>query len=203
MWDPGCHWGHATSGDLLRWEEQEVAIAPGDGDEGCWSGSVVLPPGRDPVLFYTSVCAPDLGVGTVRTARPRAGTWAGWTKQGQVAGPPNGVPVEMFRDPHVFADGDGWRMLVGAGLTGGRAAVLGFTSPDLEAWTYDGVVAERSVDEHDPMWTGSCWECPQLFTLGDRHVLLVSVWHAHELQHVAYAVGDFVDGRFTGGPGGG
>ena len=55
VWDPGCAWGHATSTDLLHWAEQPVALSPGDGDQGCWSGSVALPePGR-PVVFYTSV----------------------------------------------------------------------------------------------------------------------------------------------------
>ncbi len=40
-WAHTCHWGHATSPDLLHWTERPVALAPGDGDAGCWSGSIV------------------------------------------------------------------------------------------------------------------------------------------------------------------
>src|SRR3954471_487360 len=69
-WAPDCHWGHATSPDLLRWTEQPVALRPGDGDDGCWSGSVVAPGDGDAALFYTSVRAPNLELGRVRRARP-------------------------------------------------------------------------------------------------------------------------------------
>jgi beta-fructofuranosidase len=197
VWDPGCAWGHATSTDLLHWAEQPVALSPGDGDQGCWSGSVALPePGR-PVVFYTSVGPPDLGLGTVRTARPAAGLgWTGWSKGDVVVRLPADVPAEVFRDPYVFRDGDRWRMLVGAGLVDGTAAVLGYASDDLERWSYEGVVASRPTASTDPVWTGSAWECPQLFPLGDRWVLLVSVWDGVP-QHVAYAVGTWADGRFT------
>ena len=50
-----------------------------------------------------------------------------------------------------------------------------------------------------PYDAGSVWECPQLFPLGDRHVLLVSVWD--ELPpHTQYAlaiVGDYDGERFV------
>lgn len=59
MWDLACRWGHATSPDLVTWTERPVALAPGDGDGGCWSGSVVDPGDGTPAwLFYTSVNLP-------------------------------------------------------------------------------------------------------------------------------------------------
>ena len=36
-WAPQCHWGHCTSPTLTGWQEQDVALAPGDGDDGVWS----------------------------------------------------------------------------------------------------------------------------------------------------------------------
>ena len=32
------HWGHAKGPDLLSLEELPIAIAPGDGDGGVWTG---------------------------------------------------------------------------------------------------------------------------------------------------------------------
>ena len=38
------------------------------------------------------------------------------------------------------------------------------------------------------------WECPNFFPLGDKHVLIVSVWPKHSVH---YFVGTFVNERFT------
>jgi beta-fructofuranosidase len=197
-WAHSCHWGHATSPDLLHWTERPVALAPGDGDAGCWSGSVVRSD-DETVLFYTSVDAPpDLAVGRVRTARPTGPDLDVWVKDPQVAVEhPAGVAVRTFRDPFVFAEEGRWWMLVGAGLADGTATALVWSSDDLTGWNYSGTLAERHRDDSDPLWTGAMWECPQLLRIGDRHVLVVSVWEADALHYVAGAVGRFADGRFT------
>src|SRR3954452_7662093 len=55
-WEPGISWGHATSADLLTWEQHPPVLLPGDGDTGCWSGSVcVTPPETAAAMYYTSV----------------------------------------------------------------------------------------------------------------------------------------------------
>jgi beta-fructofuranosidase len=196
-WAPACSWGHATSTDLLHWTEGEVALAPGDGDGGCWSGSVVTADDGETVLFYTSVAPPDLHVGRVRTARPLRADLAAWRKDPGVAvALPPGVAARTFRDPFVFADGERWWMLVGAGLADGTATALAYVSDDLSTWEYRGRLAERHRDETEPVWTGAMWECPQLVRIGDRHVLVVSVWDADTLHHVSCAVGRFAGGRF-------
>ena len=197
VWAPQQRWGHAVSDDLLHWTELAVAVEPGDGDDGIWSGSVVAPDDGDAALFYTSVRLTDLQLGSARVARPTDDSWNEWVKKGVVAVPPPGLDVVAFRDPFVLHDGTTWRMLMGAGLADGTALALTYTSADLESWTYDGVLAERSGAETDPVWTGSVWECPQLFRLDERWVLVVSVWEGHATHFEAYAVGDLVDGRFT------
>lgn len=196
VWGPEQRWGHATSADALHWTEEPVALAPGDGDGGVWSGSVVQPPGGAARLFYTSVDVADPQVGRVRVALAQDESWRAWRKGPVVAELPPGVEAVAFRDPYVFRDGDAWRMLLGAGLADGTAVALTYRSADLASWRFDGELASRHRGEADPVWTGSVWECPQLFPLGDRWVLAVSVWEPEVPHYEAYAVGDYRDGRF-------
>jgi beta-fructofuranosidase len=192
-WRAGCHWGHASSDDLVTWDEHPPALSPGDGDGGCWSGCIVA---EADLLLYTSVNAPDLSVGRVRVARPVDRTWQRWAKGSFVADLPDGVAAGAFRDPFVWWDDDRWRMLVGAALPGGTAAALTFTSTDLVTWSYDGVFAQRHTDDRDGAWSGSLWECPQLVSVDGADYLIVSVWDDEVLHYVAAARGNSRDGRF-------
>ncbi|BCW68896.1 glycosyl hydrolase family 32 (plasmid) [Arthrobacter sp. NicSoilB4] len=195
-WASNCHWGHATSPDMIAWTEQGIAVAPGEGDDGVWSGSIVTDPDGAATMFYTSVTEPDLGIGTVRTATPDSDSWDTWTKGSKLMTAP-GPGVVAYRDPFVFRDGGQWRMFVGAGLEGGTAAAVSYSSPDLSQWTLDGIAAQRSGMETEPVWTGTMWECPQLFELDGSHVLVTSIWEDDVLHYVAYGVGSYADGQFT------
>jgi beta-fructofuranosidase len=87
-------------------------------------------------------------------------------------------------------------MITAAGFADGSGGALQYRSSDLTSWTYDGVLCSRPSSRHDGVWTGSLWECPQLFPVGDAWVLLVSVWDADELYYVAAAVGSYDGARF-------
>ncbi|MDQ0679817.1 beta-fructofuranosidase [Arthrobacter pascens] len=194
-WASNCHWGHATSPDMIAWTEQSVAVAPGEGDDGIWSGSIATGPDGGATMFYTSVTEPDIGIGTVRTATPDDASWNSWTKGAKLMTAPD-AGVLAYRDPFVFRDGGQWRMFVGAGLEGGTAAAVSYSSPDLSQWTLDGIAAQRSGTEMDPVWTGTMWECPQLIEIDGSHVLVTSIWEDDVLHYVAYGVGSYSDGQF-------
>lgn len=196
-WGPDQRWGHATSSDLLHWTEGEVALEPGDGDGGIWSGSIAVPEVGPAALFYTAVDLDDFQVGRARLARPLDDSWTRWIKKDVVAELPPGVDVVAYRDPYVFHDGATWRMLMGAGLTDGTATALTYQSDDLETWTYAGLLATRHRSETEPLWMGAVWECPQVFRLGGKWVLTVSVWEPVVPHYEAYAIGDLVEGRFV------
>ena len=196
-WGPEQHWGHAVSDDLVRWTEHNVVLSPDGSDGGIWSGSVVRTQSGDARMFYTAVRLDDPQIGTVRAARPLDASWDTWHKGATVAVPPDGLQLLAFRDPYVLHDGGAWRMIVGGGTSEGTALALSWTSPDLDTWTYDGVLASRPTSDVDPVWTGTVWECPQLFRLGGAWVLVVSVWAEHQTRYEAYAVGDLVHGKFT------
>jgi beta-fructofuranosidase len=197
-WGPNCHWGHARSDDLVHWEEQDLVLTPQQFEVGCWSGSVVDDV-EPPVIFYTRVAGDDWDIGQVAIATyDRAtGSWRTSAEDVVVPGPPPELDLLAFRDPNVFRWHDEWRMLLGASLPGGTAAVLQYSSADLRHWTYDGVLVSRRGDPRDEVPTGALWECPQLFPLfplADRWVLVVSVWDQGVLLHVAAAVGSY-DGK--------
>ncbi|WP_148239454.1 glycoside hydrolase family 32 protein [Ruania zhangjianzhongii] len=196
-WAPEQHWGHATSTDLLHWTEQPVVLSPGEGDDGVWSGSLVVSDG-EPIIFYTSVSTDDVQIGTVRTARPTSPDWSTWVKGPEVACLPGEVDALTYRDPQVFHDGTEWVMLMGAGLRDGTAVALAHRSADLHNWGPAAPIASRHRDEFDPVWLGAVWECPQLLQVDGRWVLTVSVWEPEVPYYEAYLIGDLVGGRFVG-----
>lgn len=196
-WAPNCHWGHATGPDLFSLQAQPIAIAPGDGDDGIWTGCVVEDDDGDAVAFYTAVSVPEFGIGRIRSARPDDRDWTSWTKGPVVVEAPAGLDLMAFRDPYVRRDGNLWRMYVGAAFTDGRAAALTYSSPDLRSWRYDGIAASRSNKDREPVWTGSLWECPQLVDFDDRTALITSVWDADELYYSAAALGELSGPTFT------
>jgi beta-fructofuranosidase len=179
-------WGHATSTDLLTWEHHPVALAPDpDGPDsfGCWSGCVLVDDATGvATIHYTGVVLRDgVRVASIRRATSTDGLMT-WVKDPApvIDGAPAGVVADLFRDPHVTRDADGWLMLVGAGLATGSGGVLGWRSDDGVTWlpigpvlTVEDVVAAlpSSASEVD----SPCWECPQLVRMGDRDVLIVSI----------------------------
>ncbi len=194
-WSPHCRWGHVVSDDLLHFETLPVALSPGDGDDGVWTGSIAHDE-TGSTIFYTSVQTPAFNIGTIRSARPADPEWRQWVKGPVVVEAPPDLDLVAYRDPFVFRDGAVWRMFVGGALAEGAAAILSYSSTDLHSWSYDGIAAQRSAALTEPAWTGSLWECPQIFEIDGRHVLVTSVWHNDLLHSAAYGVGHYADGHF-------
>ncbi len=197
-WEPGIHWGHCVSADLVTWREVDVALAPTQGEVGCWSGSVAVAP-DGPRLFYTRPTPGDWGRGAVVEARATTGMDA-WqrTPDGPVIdGPPTDQDFIEFRDPHVRRTEAGWSMLLGAGIRHVGGCVLQYRSTDLQTWTYDGVLAVRPEPGSVPMATGTIWECPQLIEVDGQWVLLVSAENWEDVSEVLYAIGDYDGRQFT------
>lgn len=195
VWAPHCHWGHASGPDLLSLQERPVALAPGEGDDGIWTGCIV-DDGGETRAFYTAVSTPEFGIGRVRVARPRDGSWETWTKGSVVVEAPEELDLIAYRDPFIRREGARWRMFVGAAGRDGTAMALTYVSNDLDAWAYDGVALERHTSESEPVWMGALWECPQVIEVGDDAVMLSSVWDADQLHYAGYATGSFEEGRF-------
>ncbi|MEM4781974.1 MAG: GH32 C-terminal domain-containing protein [Halalkalicoccus sp.] len=186
------HWGHAVSDDLVRWEDEPVALTPspeGPDRDGCWSGCAIEDDGRA-TIFYTGgrgmrqpPCRADAVDSDLRE----------WEKDPrnpvieQV--PENVVGSEHweaeFRDHCIwFADGL-WHHLIGSGLEDVGGAVFYYTSEDLHEWTYVGPLLVGDGE------TGGMWECPELLELGERDLL-----HVSNYEDVLYFLGEFQGSEF-------
>lgn len=175
------HWGHAVSEDLLTWEYLPVALAPDapyDDLDGCFSGSAVeLPDGRH-LLLYTGVAAgevqPDGTVSPRQVQCVALGDGQDYVKYegNPVIGSdqlPEGSSTEHFRDPKVWQEQDGsYRCVVASMAPDGNGQILQFRSDDCLSWEPMGVVAAN-----DGRY-GTMWECPDLFSLDGKDVLLTS-----------------------------
>lgn len=189
------HWGHAESKDLVRWKHLPIALIPSpDGADagGCFSGCAVDHNGT-PTLIYTGVY-PETQCLAVSTSDDLVH----WRKRKQpvIASAPQGMQLEGFRDPCIWQEAGEWRMILGSGLTDVGGAVLIYRSKNLTDWRFMGILFQGDSHSFDPLWTGTMWECPSLFPLGDKWVLIVSV-HSHEgAVYSIYYIGQYVVDRF-------
>lgn len=160
-------WGHATSTDLIAWEEQPLAI-PCDDHEEIFSGSVVLDElnstgfsdGQTPplVAIYTS----HYKSGALQGLQAQSLAWSPdggytWTKYHE--NPVLNRNSTDFRDPKVFRyDGSAGSYWVMAAVEALDHKVVLYRSDDLKNWEY--------LSHFGPAnGTGGIWECPDLFPL--------------------------------------
>ena len=185
-------WGHATSRDLAHWELQPVAFSPSPGAPdafGCWTG--VFVPGHDrPAVVYSGI-ADDSRQSTI-CLRWGSADLRDWGAPIVVGRTPRQDGIAVMRDPFVF-EHDGRRLAVlGVGLADGAPAIALFDRSDELSWRYEGILLAD-----DPVLAAvgraDVWECPQLFPLDGRWVLIVSLYDRGVLGGVVAAVGDLVD----------
>lgn len=204
-WGP-MHWGHATSADLLHWQEQPVALAP-DALGMIFSGSAVVdhgnrsglgPDGSSPlVAMFTHHRPADARTGAAseesQSLAVSLDAGRAWTKfDGNPVLPNPGL--KDFRDPKLcwLAERACWLAVLTCG-----DRMRFYSSPDLKSWTLESEFA------HD-LGLDGVWECGDLFPLraadGSTHwVLLVSVTLGGPNGGSAtlYFVGDFDGHRFA------
>lgn len=187
-WGP-MHWGHTVSKNLIDWEELPIALYPDKEYEqqkdggGCFSGSAVVCEGVL-YLFYTSV-SKELGQ-TQSVAMSRDGVHFEKYENNPVirSFPEDGSGD--FRDPKVTEIDGIYYMVVGSGRDD-VAKILLYRSDNLLDWAYIGVLFEGAE-------YGKVAECPDLFPLGDKYVLMFS-----NLKTLCseFIYGDFDGRKFT------
>jgi beta-fructofuranosidase len=107
-----------------------------------------------------------------------------------VAGPPSREGVTEARDPYVFSFGDHRYAVQGAGAPDGEPLILLYECDDLERWTEQDPLLDYSDPVAREVAKASIWECPNLFPLDGRWVLIISSWHRSGLVGSHYLIGD-------------
>lgn len=177
QWNPlGCThsnkgWGHVSSTDLLHWQHEPIALLPTEAYEshGCYSGSAVSDEqGRLTLIYTGNVKYPD-GSRTAFQCLARADGEGGFAKLGPVLDLPEGYSGHV-RDPKVWHDGQQWLMVLGARTLDDKGEVLLYRGETLQDWQLLGPIAGSGRGGLGEF--GYMWECPDLFPLADRHVLI-------------------------------
>ena len=189
-------WGHATSTDMLHWEEQPVALQP-DALGMIFSGSAVCDKDNTAgfganaiVALYTSASAAQQQ--SIAYSHDGGKTFTTY----------EGNPViknndDNLRDPKVFwhEESKKWIMSLAKGWAGGMEI---WSSPDLKRWTKESEFVVNLTGR--PSFQ---WECPDLIPFeynGKRKwVLIVSVNPCGPVlgSGTMYFVGDFDGKHFT------
>ncbi|UJF16106.1 glycoside hydrolase family 32 protein [Jeotgalibaca sp. MA1X17-3] len=172
VWGP-MHWGHATSKDLIHWEHLPVALAPTEpyDKDGCFSGSAIEKDGKL-YLMYTGHVEEN---GKVYQTQCIASSEDGVHFEKHINNPVIGkievgehAELQDFRDPKVFEREDGYYAVIASKTEDNRGKILLFKSDDLLEWSFYSVLLEGTKDQ------GIMWECPDLFHLDGKDVLIMS-----------------------------
>jgi len=204
------HWGHAKSKDLVRWEHLPIALAPSEpyDRDGCFSGSAVEKDGRL-YLLYTG----HRWTGEDRDKDLEQVQCLAFSDDGVrfdkyegnpvIAEAPEGdVHPHHFRDPKVWKRGDEYYCVVGSRTREHVGQIALYRSKDLKTWTF---VSLPAIGRDN---AGFMWECPDLFRLDGRDVLVYSPQGVkpegdrfHNLHQSGYRIGalDYETGAFEHG----
>jgi beta-fructofuranosidase len=167
------HWGHARSRDLVNWEHLPVAIWPSTnkGERAIYSGGAAIAGDGRPRIIYTSIGQPQP---EQWLAMPKDDDLFYWDKfpgnpvldqSAHIAG-----NINQWRDPFLFREAGSTYMVCGGGSASGHAQVQLYRAvkDDLTAWKHLGAVFQSLDREYRN------FECPNLFKLDGRWVLIVS-----------------------------
>ena len=200
VWGP-MHWGHATSQDLIRWEEQPIALYP-DSLGYIFSGSAVVDR-LNTSGFGSAMQPPVVALFTYHDPKGLEAGHKDFQNQGlaysldqgktwiKYSGNPvlkNNTPNQDFRDPKVmwYEAGQKWVMTLAV-----YDRVQLYYSQNLKDWN---LLSEFGIPGDTRLW-----ECPDLFPIRvaesreEKWVLLVSMQQQGPTggTGTSYFVGDF------------
>lgn len=182
------HWGHATSKDLVNWQDQGIALYPSKEYDanGCFSGSAIEI-NQKMYLYYTSVVYQKANPDNIHKCAPGFEFYASQSmlisKDGFLFDNINnkkqiipifkeneiGHPIHT-RDPKVWKYQNTYYMVLASKYLDDNknynGQLLFYTSKDGLDWTY--------INNYRGIKCGDMWECPDIFTVNNQGMLIMS-----------------------------
>ncbi len=187
------HWGHATSSDLVHWQEHGETLYPDDLGP-MFSGSAVVDwnntsglgsAGKPPlVLIYTAAGNPTTQCIAYSTDGRHFAKFSGNPVIKQITGG-NRDPKVLWHEPTQH-----WVMVLYVELPGKKHTVHFFRSPNLRDWTLASII-EGGTDNDKYLF-----ECPDFFELPVDGDSSHKKW-VLTAANSQYAVGQFDGVQFT------
>ncbi|KAK8852349.1 hypothetical protein M9Y10_017323 [Tritrichomonas musculus] len=177
------HWGHATTKDFVHFEHHDVVLVP-DELGVIYSGCIVIDKDNQSgfgansiIAFYTSARRDDYTDQHICIAVSNDGfNFKKFEKNPIVS-----YNFPDFRDPCVVRYKNQWNMFVST-----KQWMRIYSSQNLKDWKFESEFG-HGVGCHDGVW-----ECPGVFEIDGKWVMLVSINKgAHGGSFVQYFIGDF------------
>lgn len=172
QWGP-MHWGHVKTNDFIHWEELPVALAPDQwyDKDGCFSGSAIEKDGKLYLMYTGHVTKGEEVIQTQCIAVSDDGITFKKEANNPVIGEEllgDAGLIQDFRDPKVIKHEDTYYSVVATKTAELRGRIVLFSSKDLLEWSFFSILLEGTKEQ------GIMWECPDLFSLDGKDVLILS-----------------------------
>ena len=198
-------WGHAVSKDLVNWEDKGIALYPDieEDKDGVYSGSAFVKDDRI-YFFYTGNVKHQGDHDYILTGREQNVILV-TSKDGinfsekKVILKNEDFPGNMslhVRDPKIWEEDGVYYMVLGARTRDDKGCFLLYKSEDLYNWEYLSTLAGNLEN------MGYMWECPDIFQLDNRDVVLFSPqgieaqgYKYNNVYQSGYVIGEFINNK--------
>ena len=167
------YWYHASSPDLVRWENEGVGIYPDTfyDNKGCHSGSAFAK-GDDLYFFYTGNHRDENWVRTPFTCAARMNEEGKLEKLEKPLFGPREDYAEHQRDPKIIyvPEKKKYYIFIGAQTLDKKGTALIYESEELlTGWKFAGQLKVPGYEDF-----GGMWECPCIVNISGKDVLIFS-----------------------------
>lgn len=198
QWNPfGCehkhkHWTYTQTTDFINYTKPQIALAPVDkfDKDGCYSGSARSKNNKLEII-YTANLKDEQNIRYSRQVLVKQDDDGEFIKEKIIIDTvPKGYTTH-FRDPYIFTKSNRSFIILGAQRENLTGCALIYEEID-ENWIFRGELKTQLTD------FGYMWECPNLFTIDDKDILVfcpqglkAQKYQYQNLYQTGYLIGQF------------
>lgn len=198
QWNPfGCehkhkHWTYTQTTDFINYTKPQIALAPVDkfDKDGCYSGSARSKNNKLEII-YTANLKDEQNIRYPRQVLVKQNDDGEFIKEKIIIDTvPKGYTTH-FRDPYIFTKNNRSFIILGTQRENLTGCALIYEEID-ENWIFRGELKTQLTD------FGYMWECPNLFTIDDKDILVfcpqglkAKKYQYQNLYQAGYLIGQF------------